>query len=95
MRPDDAPRGHPGCGACHLLSDAGGAGQVGPPLDGIGEVAGTRINGISAADYLEASILNPDEFVVPGYPAGVMPLDYGAKMTPAEVQVMVDYLLSQ
>jgi cytochrome c oxidase subunit 2 len=84
-----------GCGACHLLSDAGGAGQLGPPLDSAGDVAAVRKSGMDAAHYIEESILDPDAFIVTGYPSGLMPGDYAVRMTSDEVQAMVDYLLSQ
>lgn len=84
-----------GCGACHLLSDGGGAGIVGPMLDGIGKTAETRIDGVGAGEYLYQSITAPNNFVVEGFAQGVMPMTYTELMTPEQIDALVDYLLTQ
>jgi len=84
-----------GCNACHALTDAGAIGQVGPNLDGIGARAGTRVAGLSAEDYIRQSILDPGAFVVPDFPDGVMPRDFGARIPQSELDALVDYLLEQ
>jgi cytochrome c oxidase subunit 2 len=84
-----------GCGACHVSSDTGAVGIVGPTLEGIGATAVTRQAGVEARDYLILSIKSPDSFVVDGYPASVMPGDYGEKMSETDVENLVEYLLSQ
>jgi cytochrome c oxidase subunit 2 len=84
-----------GCGACHLAADAGGAGVVGPPLDGISAIAGDRVEGLSAREYLRQSIIATDDFIVDGYPSNVMPNDFGDRMTEDEIDVLVEYLLQQ
>ncbi|NIM95306.1 MAG: cytochrome c oxidase subunit II [Anaerolineales bacterium] len=84
-----------GCGACHILSDAGMTGVVGPSLDGIGARAGGMISGISARQYILKSITAPDSFIVEGYPTGVMPTDVGERLTEEELDTLVDYLLEQ
>jgi cytochrome c oxidase subunit 2 len=84
-----------GCNACHTLADAGAAGVVGPSLDGIGAVAGSFVPGLDARAYLEQSILDPEAFVVEGFPSGVMPPNFGDRLTGEELQALVDYLLSQ
>jgi cytochrome c oxidase subunit 2 len=84
-----------GCQACHTLSDAQASGMVGPALDGIGSTAANRVPGMDARAYLTASIVEPGAFLVPGYPDGVMPLDLAKRIPEADLQVLVDYLLSQ
>ena len=59
-----------GCGACHTLTAAGTTGTIGPNLDDLPNVAGTRQPGVAAADYVASSIQNPDDFIVPGFPPG-------------------------
>jgi len=49
-----------GCIACHGHPDAAGSQTVGPHLGGIGVIAGQRVSGKSAAQYLYESILEPD-----------------------------------
>src|SRR3972149_974930 len=83
-----------GCNACHTLADAGAAGVVGPSLDGIGAAAGSFVPGLDARAYLEQSILDPEAFVVEGFPSGGMPPNFGDRLTGEELQALVDYLLS-
>jgi hypothetical protein len=62
-----------GCGSCHSVEgrdDA--AGQIGPPLDGVGDRALTRIPGTPADSYLRDSVIEPGKFVVSGF-SDVMP----------------------
>lgn len=84
-----------GCNACHALADADAHGAVGPALDGIAELAANHVPGLDARAYLEQSILEPGAYVVEGYPDGVMPTNFGERMRDDELQVLVDYLLSQ
>ncbi len=84
-----------GCGACHLLSDGGGAGIVGPALDGISARAGERVNDLSAGEYILQSILEPGSYIVDGYAEGVMPATYSEIMSPEQVDALVEYLLTQ
>jgi len=82
-----------GCGSCHILSDAGGNGVLGPALDGLSARAGSRIPGLAAEDYVRQSILNPKTFIVEGY-LDAMP-SYADRVTEMELSVLVQYLLSQ
>jgi YD repeat-containing protein len=82
-----------GCGNCHTISGRDDAtGQIGPPLDGVGDRAHTRIPGTPAEAYIRESILTPQAFIVDGFPA-VMPSFEGA-MSPDELDSLVAYLLS-
>jgi cytochrome c oxidase subunit 2 len=84
-----------GCGACHTLADGGGAGIVGPALDGIAAISSDRMEGVSAEEYLLKSITDPDSYVVDGFAEGVMPSTYTELMTPEQIDVLVEYLLTQ
>lgn len=81
-----------GCQVCHSVE--AGETRVGPPLAGIATVAGLRVPGLDAEGYLRQSILDPDAFVVEGYPAGQMLDDYDERLTTAEVEAIVAYLLT-
>lgn len=82
-----------GCAACHVVSSIPGAvGAVGPKLDGLASRAGTRIAGKPAKDYIKESIENPAAFVVEGYPAGLMPANLKAGMSPEEFKDLVAFL---
>ncbi|MGA9532835.1 MAG: cytochrome c oxidase subunit II [Anaerolineales bacterium] len=84
-----------GCVACHTLDDAGATGTVGPELNGIGERAASRVDGMDAQEYLRQSIVEPGAYVVEGFDDGLMPRDFGERMTDAELNAIVNYLLMQ
>lgn len=83
------------CGGCHYLPDANIAGVTGPSWVGIGDRASLRVPGEAPRTYIQHSILYPNEYVVPGYPANVMPQNYGAQMDDTDLESVVDYLLLQ
>ncbi len=82
--------GEAGCTACHG-EDAAGVGEVGPPLVGIGAVAGERMPGVAAAEYLRASVLVPAAWVVEGY---AQPGECVAVMSDAQLADLVAFLLT-
>ncbi len=88
------------CGICHVVPGVEGAqGQVGPSLAGIGERAATRVEGLLAEEYIRQSILDPNAFVVEECPtgpcpAGVMPADFGQRMTEEQMEALVVFLAS-
>jgi cytochrome c oxidase subunit II len=85
-----------GCGGCHKLAAAGASGTVGPDLDTLKAAAakfGKQLNE-SPEQYVKQSIADPGKFVVPGFPNGVMPSDFGQKLSPAQIDALVKYLLS-
>lgn len=79
-----------GCGMCHaVLSESG---EMGPPLKNAGSVAATRVQGMSASDYIRQSILEPNAFVPKGFDPDMMPGDFGEKMTGKELEMIVKFL---
>jgi mono/diheme cytochrome c family protein len=72
------------CGGCHALAAAGTSGTTGPDLD-------QALKGMSAAD-ISQSISDPNAKITPGYPAGVMPQNFGTTLTPQQLQQLVAYL---
>ena len=83
-----------GCNACHALASAAAVGALGPKLDGIGTRAGTTVAGQSAEEYIKTSILKPAAYMAPGF-ADLMPKDYEQRITPADLDALVKYLLEQ
>lgn len=58
------------CFTCHVLSEFGWVGDVGPSLDSVADraaAARAQATGLSAAEYLLQSIHEPNVFLVPGY----------------------------
>lgn len=84
--------GAAGCRTCHSLEPD--TVIVGPSLAGIGETAGTRIGNLSAEDYIQQSIRNPNSYIVEGFPANIMPNVYQKQLTDEQIKSLVDYLLT-
>ncbi len=78
------------CANCHTLDSAAAAG---PPLDGYGALAGTRVKGQSAEEYTFYSILRPARHIVRGY-SNVMPGNYASKLSAQDVADLIAYLLT-
>lgn len=82
--------GRAGCVACHSVTSADVV--IGPNLMGIGAVAGDRVPGLDAADYLRTAILDPDAHIAPGYQAGEMPGGWTEVLSDEEIDALVSYL---
>jgi cytochrome c oxidase subunit 2 len=73
-----------GCGSCHTLAAANASGTVGPDLDSIPN---------ASAAFIRESIEDPNAQIAEGFSADVMPDDFGQKLSPAELDALVEYLL--
>jgi cytochrome c2 len=87
------------CFVCHRISGIDRAvGVVGPKLAGranyLKRLKDPLYKGkaTTVREYIMESIVHPSVYVVTGYPDNVMPKDYGAKLSAAAVDRMVDYL---
>lgn len=89
-----------GCTGCHVLS------AVGPPWAGDGglppmaERAAQRIaqadytgQATTPEQYLLESIVLPNAYVVEGYAEGVMPGNYGERLSPQDAADLIAYLM--
>lgn len=77
-----------GCLACHQAPGMDG-GNVGPSLRSVAQVAGDRVDGLDAAEYIRQSIRRPEAFVVPGF-SPMMPT---LGLTDEEIDAVVTFLL--
>lgn len=73
-----------GCGSCHTLAAAGATGTVGPNLG--------KLNHPTAA-FIRESIVNPNKKVEKGFSPNIMPQDFGSKLSKAELDALVNYIL--
>jgi mono/diheme cytochrome c family protein len=73
-----------GCASCHTLKAANATGTIGPDLDA--ELAGED------AAFIEESIVDPQAEVAKGYPAGVMPANFGETLSPEEIEALVQFI---
>lgn len=79
-----------GCLACHAV---GREGLRAPDLAGIGAIAGERISGMPAEEYLWESIADPCAHVIEGYDC-IMPPTLLQTLGEAKVTALVAYLQS-
>jgi cytochrome c oxidase subunit 2 len=87
------------CATCHVLTDLGWAGNIGPSLNNIGNVAARRVSGQSAHDYVYTSIRHPGDYLVPGY-GNLMPQfnpepNQANYMPEEDLEAIIAYLLTQ
>jgi mono/diheme cytochrome c family protein len=74
----------PSCGSCHTFGPAGSEGQTGPNLD-------ESLQDDDANSILQ-SIVNPDAQITPGFQPGLMPKDYGEKLSEQQLADLVAFL---
>lgn len=79
-----------GCGSCHTFAPAGATGKVGPDLDHLAADAAKAGRG-TVQQYATESIEDPNAYVVPGFPSGVMPK---FQLSAAQVADLVAFLTS-
>ncbi|MGA9523658.1 MAG: hypothetical protein WBV82_19510 [Myxococcaceae bacterium] len=89
------------CFTCHGQPGVPGSNTVGPSMDGIGNEAAKRVGGLSAAQYLYESILDPNAAIAPQCAGNqpcvepsTMPF-YGELLSPAEMADLVAFLIQQ
>jgi cytochrome c oxidase subunit II len=91
------------CGTCHVVTELGLKGNIGPSLEGVADRAKGHaekgeglVGGTDAAAYLRGSIVNPNGYLVSGYNAGLMPQNYGlpSVMPEDDREAIINYLLT-
>ncbi|MBN1665988.1 MAG: c-type cytochrome [Anaerolineales bacterium] len=82
-----------GCGGCHAI-DGLSVGAVGPALTNIATVAGTRIEGLSAEEYIRQSIVNPEAYLVEGYD-NLMLKTFADTLSDQQLEDLIAFLLAQ
>jgi cytochrome c551/c552 len=80
-----------GCGACHTFKAAGTSGKVGPDLD-TAPAKDAKAAGMALAAFVKQSIVDPNAFVAPGFPKGVMPTTFGSTLSAAKIDALVTFI---
>jgi mono/diheme cytochrome c family protein len=76
-----------GCGGCHTLAAAGTTGTTGPNLDEFLAPDDTTAG-------VEEMLVDPNVELAEGYPANVMPRDYGQTFSKEEIHQLAEYLVA-
>jgi nitric oxide reductase subunit C len=79
------------CAQCHALTPD--TVVIGPSLAGLATRAANRMQGYSAEEYIETSILSPKEYLVEGF-SDTMPTNFGKDLTSEELSAVVAYLMT-
>jgi len=80
-----------GCSSCHTFTPAKATGTVGPDLDKL--PAEARRAGQQLEPFVRESIVNPNAYVEPGFPKGVMPANFGTTLSKHDLDALVQYLV--
>jgi len=75
-----------GCISCHTLAAAGATGKVGPDLD--------QLPAEAQRAFVRESIVDPNAYIESGFPKNVMPQTFGSTLSKAQLDALVQYLIS-
>jgi mono/diheme cytochrome c family protein len=75
-----------GCGGCHTFEAAGSGGVTGPNLD-------ESLTPSDSFAAVEKMIVDPNADIVKGYPANVMPPDFGQTLSKKELGDLIEFLI--
>ncbi len=91
--------GEAGCSGCHTLAAAGATGTVGPDLDAklkanCATAASKQARGATLQQCIQTAITDPYKYLPSGYSAGIMPSNFGQRLTSDQIQALVTFLAS-
>jgi mono/diheme cytochrome c family protein len=81
-----------GCTSCHTLKAAKATGKIGPDLDKLPAEAARAKQPL--ASFVKTSIVDPNAYIEPGFPKGVMPQTFGKTLTAQQLAALVQYLIA-
>jgi cytochrome c oxidase subunit 2 len=81
-----------GCTGCHTIEGVAEGGQIGPDLTHVSDVAGERVAGLTAEEYITQSLATPSAFYVPGFGPTVAEMP-DLHLSETEIAALVDFLL--
>jgi cytochrome c551/c552 len=83
-----------GCGSCHTFKPASATGTIGPDLDKAPAADAKADNNMALVAFVHESIVNPDAYVAKGYSKGIMPGDFGSKISSSDLNDLVEFIVS-
>jgi cytochrome c oxidase subunit II len=78
-----------GCNSCHTFKPAGSTAKIGPDLDNLKQEA--QRAGQPLEQFIRQSIVDPNAYVEPHYPKGIMPQTFSS-LPKAQLDALVTYL---
>jgi cytochrome c551/c552 len=83
-----------GCAGCHTFKPAGATGQIGPNLDTAPTSDAKADNNMDLTAFVKQSIQDPDAYIAKGFSKGIMPTNFGTKLSPTELNDVVAFIVS-
>jgi mono/diheme cytochrome c family protein len=80
-----------GCASCHTFKPANATGTIGPNLDHVAADA-QKANRGSVQQYVQESIVDPNAYIVPGFPKSVMPATFGKTLSKQQLADLVAFV---
>jgi cytochrome c2 len=80
-----------GCGACHTFKPAGTTGKVGPDLDAAPAIDAKK-DKMALPAFVKQSIVDPNAYISPGFPKGVMPGTFASSLGAAKIDALVSFI---
>jgi len=80
------------CNSCHTFKPAGATAKIGPDLDNL--AAEAKQAGQPLDQFIHQSIVSPNAYIQPGFPSGIMPQDFGTRLSKAQLDALASYLAS-
>jgi cytochrome c oxidase subunit 2 len=86
-----------GCASCHTLAAAGSTATVGPDLDknlkaDCATSASIQARGSGLQACLKTAIISPYKYIPSGFRSGVMPSNFGTKLTKSEITALINFI---
>jgi cytochrome c oxidase subunit II len=78
-----------GCSSCHTFKPAGATAKIGPDLDNLRQEA--QQAGQPLEPFIRQSIVDPNAYIQPGYPKGIMPTTFSS-LPKSQLDSLVTYL---
>jgi cytochrome c551/c552 len=82
------------CAGCHTFKPANATATVGPDLDKAPASDAKADHNMNLAAFIKESIVNPDAYIAKGFTKGLMPTDFGQKLSSKQLNDLVAFILS-
>lgn len=83
-----------GCSSCHTFAAARSTGAIGPNLD-TAPATDAKTTGTPLAAFIRESIVKPNAYISPGYPANVMPKTFAKALSSKQLDDLVAFLVEK
>jgi cytochrome c oxidase subunit 2 len=82
------------CASCHTFQPAGASGTIGPDLDSAPAADAKADNNMKLDAFVKESIVDPDKYIAKGFQKGLMPTDFGSKLSSTQLADLVAFIVS-